>query len=1008
MGQNTSKTTGPIHDLFSNISKIVEFIEIKDSLAARANETSKSAADAELFMNAKLENDDYTTYHKYWTIWMFQEVVPNVKIINVNRWIKNPLTVPNIYRENLRIKGREAFLDQYEETNDYYRMLNGLPPVGTKEEDFIYLTVPMRNQLHASSDPVHKLSPIIQNSYMNTDEYREVLEKNPEKAYLRYMGMYKIDTYIARNAKDFDIIRYPLNRSDINPNLVTEFSKLYSSYRDYIMSVLYNPKLQDLYVNYRNFMGLLIMSATLMQINNKAVEMHHSKNYLDDSVIHEILSMYRIPNSLLLTNETRRKLVTGIYRLVRNKGTDDIYDDIIDILKYDDVKVNKLMLMKGQQFDKNSRYSATDENKPYFLQVDINDSDPYDTIASGKAKIFNYNDITDSDPTWWDDEDTQRVLTEYAYTVSESKYITLEVGIPQMKYLMESIYFSRLILDNKAFTDDFLIEVPELFGSEAVSLYDLMVFIISAMCMNDDLNGDIIIDDPLDRPTATAGFNFDINWDLFEEYVSNSEVVDKDRVLSFMENLTITNSADVTRLYNDVINPMRSWLEYKIAYADDRQEYLEYEAIYRSLYTYDITRNQFLNDYRSPIENIRNNYNITEEEMLMYQHFYPRTFRGESLKVDEYVASRYYPFINRLDQPSWYVHIVLDTDRGLEDRGYLYFHDILNSQDCREIVNPNGTRIFMDYEDEEIGWQINSKAVDKALELIDELDENDLKNAYFVIDTPVLNSDGKIFNKDTKLPLNIRGGLYKQILRDKLLMDVKGLSNPPTTYREHLYRKNEKLYDLLTKNDRFHRNKDAWLNDVMTIVLAVETELNIHLKYFEQSVAGTDSFFKPLITLINRFKSTFVRIAKTSLSYTFDDKIDAGGNSNMLKLFDEIKLVIHFITMSKGGYETQFGLYDVIPNTTRSILINDYATMIKDPITNRTSDIGSLRLSDEVKFFKNGKNIDPSGHSPYWRSGDYSTGRWSEEDDILMKTRDSTERINPGYVDTEGWKEFRQ
>ena len=128
----------------------------------------------------------------------------------------------------------------------------------------------------------------------------------------------------------------------------------------------------------------------------------------------------------------------------------------------------------------------------------------------------------------------------------------------------------------------------------------------------------------------------------------------------------------------------------------------------------------------------------------------------------------------------------------------------------------------------------------------------------------------------------------------------------------------------------------------------------------------------------------------------------------MLKLFDEIKLVIHFITMSKGGYETQFGLYDVIPNTTRSILINDYATMIKDPITNRTSDIGSLRLSDEVKFFKNGKNIDPSGHSPYWRSGDYSTGRWSEEDDILMKTRDSTERINPGYVDTEGWKEFRQ
>ena len=31
-----------------------------------------------------------------------------------------------------------------------------------------------------------------------------------------------------------------------------------------------------------------------------------------------------------------------------------------------------------------------------------------------------------------------------------------------------------------------------------------------------------------------------------------------------MENLTVRTAADITRLYNDVIDPMREWLQYKI------------------------------------------------------------------------------------------------------------------------------------------------------------------------------------------------------------------------------------------------------------------------------------------------------------------------------------------------------------------------------------------------------------------------------------------------------------
>ena len=45
-----------------------------------------------------------------------------------------------------------------------------------------------------------------------------------------------------------------------------------------------------------------------------------------------------------------------------------------------------------------------------------------------------------------------------------------------------------------------------------------------------------------------------------------------------------------------------------------------------------------------------------------------------------------------------------------------------------------------------------------------------------------------------KLP-NIRTGIFKNILKEKILMDMKGLAKPPENiFRISLYRKNENLW----------------------------------------------------------------------------------------------------------------------------------------------------------------------------------------------------------------------
>lgn len=279
MTNDSSKQTNPLQDLFIGIEKIIDFMEVKDIREADKYETPESRDQAEMWLMANVGDDSYVTYRAYWNISMFQEVVSNVKTVDVKRWMNNPYSVPLKYQDTLLKRGRELFYEHYEEKNDYYRMLNGLPPINTPESEFIYLSAPMRNQLHASDLPVHMLSPLIQNNYMSTDEYKQVLADNPDKKYLKYLGIYKIDILTARKAKDFEIIRYPLNRSDINPNLAREFSDLYNKYREYVMVVLYNEHLEDLYTNYRTFMGMLINMFVLMQICNKSVESVNNKSF---------------------------------------------------------------------------------------------------------------------------------------------------------------------------------------------------------------------------------------------------------------------------------------------------------------------------------------------------------------------------------------------------------------------------------------------------------------------------------------------------------------------------------------------------------------------------------------------------------------------------------------------------------------------------------------------------------------------------------------------------------
>ena len=90
-----------------------------------------------------------------------------------------------------------------------------------------------------------------------------------------------------------------------------------------------------------------------------------------------------------------------------------------------------------------------------------------------------------------------------------------------------------------------------------------------------------------------------------------------------------------------------------------------------------------------------------------------------------------------------------------------------------------------------------------------------------------------MYAKNEMLSNKLRSVSYKDILIDKILFDVLGYEEPPKTYIEYLERKNNDFFELLTKNDRFHKDYESWIKDISTVLVSLESQLNIHIKYIE-------------------------------------------------------------------------------------------------------------------------------------------------------------------------------
>ena len=379
--------------------------------------------------------------------------------------------------------------------------------------------------------PLHEWEYRDRTLFVSSDAFTAIKESHKsEKAfrYLNYMADKKIWPYDARMAEKYQLLYI----APSDPNILSEtFKQVYENCRMYILRVFYTEAFSINQTGYyEGFIGMCILFMTLGQMYSKYLDADIDRDFFDLESLRVVYEAYSVPffNNIPITYHKR--IVKKINKLIKYKGSAQVFFDLCDIFDYDILGIYQYYLVKERKYYGNGvpvtaytpkldtagnpeydRYGnpvlTYDYDKMYnfyFLKCNINE-DPFPQLLDDN-NLTDYELVAVPDKYWFDqDPDTIRVLTEEEYNYIETKYIGVQVMFSITEMLYESCYFMHMILDNKDISSQYL-TIQNARHNMTVSLFDFIVYIFAMVCRKNGFEG-TIPSDPADV-ARIYGWNF--------------------------------------------------------------------------------------------------------------------------------------------------------------------------------------------------------------------------------------------------------------------------------------------------------------------------------------------------------------------------------------------------------------------------------------------------------------------------------------------------------------------
>lgn len=517
------------------------------------------------------------------------QIPENLRTVAVQEY-QNALCHINPNTGRLGYETADGWVTVYEEQNDYYRTLNGLP--GINDKDFIYNTDPR----WPTDIPVHEMNLIDRLEMEDAGILDILLKENPNAKYLKYCGSKMINIYKARSANRFDI----LWRNTIDSiTLEEDFDAVYASCCNLVNSVYYTEAFKKTNSLYENFLAMSILFMTIQTMQYHYLSVDVIRDFYDTESIKYVYDSYSVPFYNEIPLEYHKKIVKNINKLIGYKGSSQVFFDLFDIFDVN-MTIYTYYLTKVHKFNE-------DGNPSFIIDKDENGNEIRDdngnpilssnnyTIAFSKGKIygdpalsvadpvnkFDYDMITVADPYWIEDANTQKILNEKVFNFNETKYIGVQTTFDLLKISYENAYVFKMIMDNKNITDKLYITWSDI--DITASLYEIFVYLTALLCKYHGYDG--LISDKLPYTASVLGYDFKKSATIIKDNIDNNQYLNKNLELKRkIKKMNISNIASVNTVFENMQDIEKMLIDGYIN-AKTVDEFNAYRDLYNTLMT---------------------------------------------------------------------------------------------------------------------------------------------------------------------------------------------------------------------------------------------------------------------------------------------------------------------------------------------------------------------------------------------------------------------------------------
>ena len=557
-----------LNDLFTFFSKLV----IKNTSMAEQYETTKSKEKARYYMAAFERSDSFTTYEALYT--KDDLLTIGVPVKEVDHYFLNLHLLSDVNKEKLLNLKRNQVISRYEEENQYYRMISGLPPIGreahkVKGRDVTTLTV--EEVAYTYKNEINALKNI----------YTDLSDR-----YLHYLGENKVNIYQARKAKNLEILYH--HDYIFDSYLTRKIIEMYYETAAYFESVFYDYAFekQD---RYSHFLILAIVFSTINKVLSEPIRLSIQGEFSDIEVLRDIFLSYNLPFDPLVPKRYLQRIVKNINELFAYKGTNQVLIDIVSLFGYDKITLNKYYLIKEMKKDDNGKFifNGTNEEKYElnFLEVPITE-DVDNGLFNRDIKRVKYEVLTEDDPFWGGTEKirTKQKLLDTDFNYCNTKYLSINTLTNISQIIQETCYFFNFInsaqegsyIDKLEFVDS---EIKE--SSLPIKLFDLIVAMNILICKK--LGYEDLIIYASTAISSLYGFNFKGNEEtmkqILDKYPNFASKVKYGQVRSLFRNSSYTKS-DLIEIFFQNLD-YKTDLENALIECNDKKEYDMLSEIYR-------------------------------------------------------------------------------------------------------------------------------------------------------------------------------------------------------------------------------------------------------------------------------------------------------------------------------------------------------------------------------------------------------------------------------------------